>query len=376
MDLAFDAKRAFCNYTGLGNYSRTLIKNLAIAFPEHNYHLFTPKVVRNDKTNWFTNHHSISIHTPLGAILPAWRSFAMSKSLQRNKPDIFHGLSHELPFGIKKTGIKTVVTIHDLIFKHYPETYPLFDRTIYNIKFRHACYNADRIIAISESTKNDIIKFYGIDPLKIEVIYQACNPVYYTLKSPEVVESIKAQYALPNDYLLFVGTIEKRKNLQTVIKALGLLPENMKLPLVVVGKGKTYKQDCMKLALKLRLSTQIIWFDNLQSNEHLQAFYQGARALLYPSFFEGFGLPVAEALLSNTPVITSKTSSLPEAGGPGSLYVDPLDPDDLQEKIITVLTDSEMHKKMISTGRGYALENFSPSAISKKIMDLYLQLIR
>jgi glycosyltransferase involved in cell wall biosynthesis len=185
MELGFDAKRLFCNFTGLGNYSRTLLKNLAKYYPEHDFHLYTPGIRHNSDTNPFLEEQTYNVHLPDGRFKKLWRSWSVVNDMQKDRIELFHGLSHEIPLRIRKTGIRSVVSIHDLIFKIYPETYPVLDRKIYDLKFGYACRNADRIIAISESTKRDIIKFYKIDEGRIDVSYQACNPLFYHDKDLE-----------------------------------------------------------------------------------------------------------------------------------------------------------------------------------------------
>jgi glycosyltransferase involved in cell wall biosynthesis len=167
----YDAKRLFNNFTGLGNYSRTLLKNLSYYYPDHAYFLFSPRIERKPETKLFTSSASFSLITPAAYQRTLWRSYRVRFALQRHKIQLYHGLSNELPWGLKNHRIKTVVTIHDLVFKHRPDYYPFLDRTIYDLKFRHACQSANAIVAISESTKADIVQFYDIDPHKIKVIY-------------------------------------------------------------------------------------------------------------------------------------------------------------------------------------------------------------
>ena len=157
----------------------------------------------------------------------------MLGALKNNHIQLYHGLTNELPLGIHKSGIKTVVSIHDLIFIRFPELYPYFDRKIYKSKFKYACKIADKIIAISQQTKSDIIKYFGIKEEKIEVIYQGCHPIFQKPLPTEELERIKQQYQLPEKYVLNVGTIEKRKNLLSLVKAIKPLED---INLVIVGK--------------------------------------------------------------------------------------------------------------------------------------------
>lgn len=373
MRIGFDAKRLFCNFTGLGNYSRTLLQNLAQYFPENEYHLYTPRIENNKKTQPFLKHSNYRVHLP-GTLLKAlWRSYSMVSDLKSDHIELYHGLSHEIPMGLSKSKIKSIVSIHDLIFKIHPETYNWPDQQIYDFKFRYACENADKIVAISESTKRDIIHHYQIDPDRIEVIYQSCAPIFY---DTSLKPNLRPELEIPSPYLLFVGSVERRKNLELIIKAYRHLPEDLRIPLVIVGKAKSYQKKIAELIKNEKLEQLIIWRSNIQSKADLKALYLNAEALVYPSLYEGFGLPVAEALLCKTPVITSDISALPEAGGPDTQYIDPFQEEDLSEAIRKVLTDSNLNQKMRENGFEYASEKFSPEQISKQMMRLYQKTIR
>jgi glycosyltransferase involved in cell wall biosynthesis len=374
MNLGFDSKRLFCNFTGLGNYSRTLLKNLSEFYPENNYFLYSPKVKETPETSFFLNENLYKTYTPKSILKSYWRSFSIVKQLKKDKIEIYHGLSNELPANIHKSNIKSIVTIHDLIFKHYPNTYPAFDRKIYDLKFKTSCKNANRIIAISESTKKDITKFYGINPDKIDVVYQCCNPIYYNLQAQQEVEKTIKEYSLPEKYLLFVGSVEERKNLKVIIEAYQFLSENLKIPLVILGKPRE-KNEVVQLIKSNKIEHLVIWKSNVKNNLNLQAFYQKAAALIYPSLFEGFGLPVVEGLLSKTPVITSNTSSLPEAGGPSSFYINPTNPKEMANAIEQVLCDADLRQRMIKKGYQYAIENFSAEVVTKRMMEIYQKTI-
>ena len=329
MIIGFDAKRVFSNFTGLGNYSRTLLWNLSHFFPEISCHLYTPSIGKSEHIRELLYNSTHKVHLPASFFKSYWRSYSIGRDLKRDRVELFHGLSHEIPYGIKSTAIKSIVTIHDLIFRVYPKTYPWIDRVLFNAKVKHACHNADRIIAISENTKKDIIEHYSISPNKIDVAYQSCSPLFFRLRSDDENAQVLSKYGIPDTYLLYVGTIEERKNLKTLIEAYNFLPSSFRIPVVVIGKGKSYKKECMELVRSRRLEGKFLWINHLTSNSDLQSIYQCAQALVYPSIYEGFGLPVAEALLCKTPVITSNVSSLPEAGGPSSLYVDPRSPNEI-----------------------------------------------
>ena len=166
-----------------------------------------------------------------------WRTFFIKRGLLQDGVQLYHGLSNELPVGIHRTGIRSVVTIHDLIFLRYPQYYHRLDRIIYNRKFNYACRKADRIVAVSECTKRDIVKFYGISPEKIDVVYQGCDPVFARPVSKKEKDRVRAAYGLPERFILSVGTIEERKNLLLAVKAVEKLDD---VHLVAIGKSTDY----------------------------------------------------------------------------------------------------------------------------------------
>lgn len=358
MRIGFDAKRLFNNKTGLGNYSRTFVWNLAKHYPENEYFLYSPKLTKSELTEKFIDNPAFVLRSSDAFLKSYWRSYGIVDQLKKDGLDVFHGLSHQIPIGIQKTNIKSVVTIHDIIFKVLPETFPLIDRKIYDFKFRYSCNNADKIIAISESTKKDIQKYYQVDDSKIEVVYQSCHPIYYEPQDRALSKITLKKYKLPKQYILSVGSIEARKNLATLINAFSLIDPKVRVPLVVVGKGKKYKKECVKLTKKLGLKKEVFWINNLDSVAELKCVYNKATAFVYPSFYEGFGLPVVEALLSEIPVITSKSSSLTEAGGPHSIYIDPKNPEEIKNAIESILLKKFDIDKMRSIGKEYALEKF------------------
>jgi glycosyltransferase involved in cell wall biosynthesis len=371
MKIGFDSKRLYCNSTGLGNYSRTLVKNLQELYSDKEYYLYSPKLKMTPETTFFYDNPHFQTHIAKTKFKSYWKSYSIVDQLKKDNIELYHGLSNEIPFNLKRTNIKSIVTIHDLIFNILPDTYPLVDRKIYDLKFRKSCLNADRIIAISNNTKTDIVKFYNINPDKIEVIYQSCAPLFYTSTEQNNSGSVLQKYGIPNEYLLFVGSVEKRKNIKVIIDSYQHLLPEFKIPLVVIGGHKSHKKKLQRLINEKRMGEKIIWIPNLKDNHDLQTVYKKSMALIYPSLYEGFGLPVAEALLSKTPVITSNVSSLPEAGGPGSLYINPNNPEELADAIKKVLTDTELRNTMIKNGYEYAIQTFAPERITHQIMNCY-----
>ena len=370
MRIGFDAKRAFLNNTGLGNYSRDTIRVLAHFYTDNKYFLYTPKEKENNRLSFLNGSTNIFIRTPQSLINKALKSYWRSKSIVRdlftNKIDIYHGLSHELPLVIEKTNIKTVVTIHDLIFIRFPHLFRTIDRKIYYKKFNSACHRADKIIAVSQQTKQDIIDFFFIPEEKIEVVYQGCNSVFQSEVEDTKKQEIQVKYNLPKNYLLYVGSIEERKNLLTLLKTIKELP-NQKL--VVIGNGKAYKIKCLRFIAEHNLSDRVLFITGLNLEE-MAAIYQNAQMLIYPSIFEGFGIPILEALFSKIPVITSKDGCFAEAGGPATKYINPLSVEQIKAAILEIQHSTDLQKKMTTIGFEYA-QNFSDEKIAKNLMEVY-----
>lgn len=371
ISIGFDAKRAFFNNSGLGNYSRNLLSALTKYFPENNYILFTPKT-RNRIILPDDSHFRIVSpkQIPTKILTQLWRMKYMVNDFKRQNLKIYHGLSQELPTGIEKSGVKSVVTIHDLIFMRFPGYYKWFDTKIYTRKLIHSCDVADHIVSVSKQTRNDLVELIGVPPEKISVIYQGCNSWFWNRGQDRSTPDVINKYNLPRRYLLYVSTIEERKNLLGILKALH--SAKIDIPLVVIGrKSKSYFKEVMNYINEVRLRNII--FPGRIINTELPAIYRNAECLVYPSFFEGFGIPVLEALVSGTPVITSKGGCFAESGGPGSLYVDPRNHEEIGEAVLKVLNDNDLRNRMISTGSEYALR-FRDEVVAGEYMNLYRSL--
>ena len=365
MKIAYDAKRFFQNTSGLGNYSRDLVRILATYFPENSYVLFNKK--KTDKGKEILSLASVFFQK----ISKGWlaRQLHMGTDAQNADVDIFHGLSGELPLKWNKKPIKKIVSIHDLIFVRYPEFYSFFDRKIHFWKFKKACESADLVIAISEQTKRDIIDFLKISESKIRVVYQGCHHAFKESFDENLAQELSLKHQLPERFILNVGTIEERKNLLNIVKAI----DGTGIPLVVVGKKTKYFEKVKNYILKNKLQKQVYVLENISIAE-LATLYKMADIFVYPSLFEGFGIPIIEALFSKTPVITSNISCLPEAGGPNSMYVNPMDFADLKSKI-TFLWDNESERKRRAEKSFEFTQKFSDQSIAKDLMKVYREIL-
>lgn len=383
MNIGFDAKRAAQNRTGLGNYSRFVIRVLSEKFAGNQYHLYTPKPHRMPYLQEIPTLKHLFLHFPpqgiWSRIRSLWRVWGITKDIQKDGIQIFHGLSNELPLNIGTPeqrkmkaggkGCKYIVTIHDLIFIHTPQYYHWIDRQIYNFKFRRACRCADRVIAVSEYTKQEIMHYYHTPESKIDVVYQGCDPVFSQEIEEGKLQEVKARYQLPDKFVLYVGSIEERKNLMLVAKAMAELNRRAAIHVVAVGRRTAYV-DQIQDFLKAQGIDHLFHFYHQVPYADLPAFYKWASTFAYPSRIEGFGIPLLEAISSGVPAIGCTGSCLEEAGGPNSIYVNPDDAKGMADAILRTCTNEPLRQHMISEGKKYAL-NFSDEKLSHDLMKVY-----
>jgi len=356
--VGIDAKRAYQNKSGLGNYSRDVISSL-IKTGEIDVQLFTTK----KNLEIFNVSKKIKVHVPkIHFLKNYWRTFGINNILEKENIQIFHGLSNEIPFGLNKN-IKCVVTMHDVIFKKHPSFYKNFDRFMYSKKTEHACKKSQKIISVSEQTKKDLINYFKIHPEKIEVIYQSCHEAF---KTPIKNENILKKYQIPNDFILYVGTIEKRKNLNFILKAIKTNPE---INLVCIGEKKSYYNNVLEFISENNLKNNIT-FLTLKSVNDLSDIYKYAKCLVYPSIYEGFGIPIIEALYSQIPVITTNQPVFKEAGGKHCYYVN--NPEELKNILEKIWNQK---KEINQLGKKWA-EKFNSSKQAKQIINLYQELLK
>lgn len=331
MRIVFDAKRYFHNSRGLGNYSRDVVR-----------------LIREYAPNW-----EVVLMDKSG----------LSRSFMNIPPcDIYHGLSGELPFTVGRSQARSVVTMHDAIFIRYPELYSPTYRWLFTQKVRFACKAADTIIAISEQTKRDMIEFFHADESKIRVVYQGCSNIFRQPISAEQIAEAKKKYDLPQNYLLDVGAMEPRKNLKKLIQAMAAA--KIDLPLVAVGGHSKYADEAAALAqqsgVTLLLRHGVTFAD-------FPAIYKGAEVLCYPSIFEGFGIPILEAMCVGTPVLTSTGSCFAETGGEAALYANPLDIEEIGAQLNRILTNNHLRQEMVAKGTVQA-NRFTDEQVAKNLI--------
>lgn len=379
MRIGFEAKRATHNFRGLGNYSRGLIEGLLEYQPSEELFLYTPPIKDKRGEDWGRSlgpkatlkFPKTFIESELSSF---WRSFLIASDLKNDQLDVFHGLSHEIPFRLKGTmPFKKIVTMHDLIFLRYPQFFPLLDRVVYNQKFKYACENSDMVIAICQQTKEDLIKFLGVDEKKIEIHYQSCSPAFYQPLKKEIIKSTCAKYKLQKSFILHVGAFEERKNQLSLLLAYAKIADKIEEDLVFIGQGKKYKKLIEEKILELKLNNRVHILDSIPFNE-LPAIYQAAKIFCFPSLFEGFGIPIIEALFSGTPVITSHGSCFPESAGADSYFIDPLSLSSISEGLLKVLGDQNQRNQMSLSGLSF-VQRFHRKETTTRLMELYHQVL-
>lgn len=381
--IGYDAKRIVSNATGLGSYSRTLIESLANY--DKQFLLYAPNKGREelyssllDKENLiFKFPHKNNGNIVSNKILQRlWREKGVVKDLLKDNVEVFHGLTGQLPKGINKSGVKSIVTIHDLIFFPHPEWYSKIDVFIYKQKFFRTIKEADKIIAISECTKNDIIKYGNVEESKIEVIYQSYNSIFTQDISQEEKQKVKQRYSLPEHFILNVGTIERRKNVLLAVKALKEIVLNNPLTeqhLVIVGRKTAYAKEVEQYIEQNNLTDRVHIINGVLFDE-LKVLYSLADLFVYPSIYEGFGIPIIEAIANRLPVVACTGSCLEEAGGEYSLYVDPTDVKAMVEAIQTLLYNQEKRSLAIEKGLQH-IQRFANNDVALKHIQLYNQLL-
>lgn len=370
MKIGFDAKRLFLNNTGLGNYSRFVVDSLLQYFPENQYFLYSPKTEKKKSTAHYYNHPQIQLIRPKGIftlIKSLWRTYFISFEKSIQELDIYHGLSHELPLGLPKH-VKKILTVHDVIFLHFPHLFHPIDVWIYKKKLISSCKIADVIIAISEQTKQDLISFLGVDSKKIKVIYQGCNQVYFSKFSSAEQQLVKNKYHLPDKFILNVGSIEERKNVGLLVEALSIITPSKRPHVVLIGKRTNYTKHVEKLIKQFQVE-EFVHILPYISFEDLPGIYQQAKLFAYTSIIEGFGIPILEAMVSEIPVLVPDGSCYKEVVGPNGKFFKQGNAKDLANNIETLISTDQT--ELIERQKIYAKKFFEDS-IQKLYQEVYL----
>ena len=288
-----------------------------------------------------------------------WTLFGLTRKLSNQKNlNVFFSPTHYLPV----TGIKSVISILDVSYLHFPKLFRKKD--LYQLKYwgGYSINKAKRIITISHSSKSDIIKAYAIPSSKINIVYPGIK---------NLNQGVKNDMQNLEKYILFVGTLQPRKNIERLIEAFSVLTsenEFSDFKLIIIGKKGWEFEEILKAPKKYNVEKNVSFLQDV-TDEELPNYYKNAQLFVLPSLYEGFGLPVLEAMKYGVPVIVSNVSSLPEAGGDAALYVDPLSVSDIADKMKRVLSDESLRSEMVKKGKKQ-IEKFSWEKSAKETLKI------
>ena len=346
MLIGVDASRALSEEsTGTEYYNLKLLESLGKIDKKNHYVIYLNKLPKNLPFSFR------SFSTRVLRLPRLWTQVGLAYETLINPPDILFIPAHTIPV-VRNPKIKTIVTIHDLgsnylaAYHQFPHKIYLNWSTLISVKF------ATHLIAVSQSTKKDIINQFGAKQDKISVIYEGVDLSRFKPENSKLkITRVLKKYKIQNPYILFVGTIQPRKNLVRLIQAFSQLIEIYKEPinLVIAGKPGWLYEEIYRVAKEPQVANKVK-FLNYISEEDLPPLYSGASLFAFPSLYEGFGLPVLEAMACGTAVLTSKVSSLPEVGGKAAFFVDPYNLDEIKKGMYQIITDNNLRKTLISKG--------------------------
>jgi len=365
--------------TGIPNYIFNLCQNLPIADENNKYLLFGASfgyyqslqaATKEMRISKYPNMSARISRMPRAALRLMWKYVhaPSAESLVRQKIAVLHG-TDRITAPPKKA--KIVVTVFDLTPIKHPTYHTKGMISRYISDFPHLLKNADMVIAISNCTKNDIIEHFDVAEERVRVTPLAANDDYKQISDKNAIDKIKSIYDIDKDYILFVGTLEPRKNLVNLLKAYSILPDYLKhdYALVLCGKKGWYYEEIFETVRELKLENKVI-FTGYVPDEDIPLLMNGAAVFVYPSFYEGFGLPPLEAMACGTPVISTNVSSIPEVVGDAGILVSPTDVEELSDAMLRVL-DSETLKAQLSEKGLKQASKFSWRATAGKTMEVY-----
>lgn len=353
MKITIDARPAMLQRSGIGHYTYNLLKQLVRIAPEHEYYLsdvfagmgfYNMLRVKRDLANAdrFLNLFKIPFpFVTLSRLLLLCWSKLRGEATRIEQTDVFFGTNFR---GIFDERLKTVITVHDMAHEYFPETIRDEETIAYLKKeLPEAARRAHRIIAVSETTRSDVIRFLGIAPEKVRVVYNGVDEAFRPIDNPALLAAARERYRLPARFILFVGAIQPRKNILGVVEAYARICGEAGVPhdLVIAG-GDGWKSEGLTERIAALGLEGKIHFTGYVADADLPLLYNLADLFVFPSFYEGFGLPVLEAMACGVPVVTSSTSSLPEIAGDAAVLVDPASPDEIGEAMRRLLTDHEL----------------------------------
>ncbi|MBI2953593.1 MAG: glycosyltransferase family 4 protein [Chloroflexi bacterium] len=340
---------------GISRYIRSLISHLRQSGNgQYTVFLGDPNFPQefSPNTSFHLNISRLPTVNPMVRIL--WEQLLLPVELASSDIDILHSMGYVQPVACLR---RSIVTVHDLSFVLFPEMFNRLNRLYLTMLTRLSVRRANRVIAVSENTKRDLTRLFGVASEKIDVVYHGVEERFCPATGAELA-AFRLDRNLPERYILFIGTLEPRKNVHTLIKAFAKVRKAGLPHKLVIGGAKGWLwSEIFSMVSEMGLEREVI-FPGYISLENEPLWYNGADLFVYPSLYEGFGFPLLEAMACGTPVVTSNSSSLPEVVGEAGLLVDPSSGDDLAEAMLTVLTDralsDDMKKKGLERARSFS----------------------
>lgn len=368
--LGFDAIRAVRNATGLGAYSRHVLAGIAEADPTRDLHGYTPV---GPAADFPFPAPPGTLHLPprgwRGAALgKLWRTARLGQQVAADGIEVYHGLTQEIPRDLPGTGVRSVVTVHDLLYITRPELFPAIDRASYRWRYRWSAERADAIIAVSSGTRDDLVAHWQLDPARIAVVPPAVDPACFTVPSPEAIAAVRAARDLGGPYVIAVGTLEPRKNQQLLVAALAESAAR-DLTLVLVGRDAGSREALGSAAGRHGVAARLRILEDVAPTE-LPALVAGAEAANVVSTGEGFGMPIVEAMALGVPVVATAGTNLQDAGGTAATYVAPDDPAAVATAWHTWRTDPDARAGAVAAGRAHAA-GFDRRVLAARLLAIY-----
>ena len=364
MLIGIDASRSVAaQRTGTENYSLYLIRSLLALDGGHRFRLYFNRAPTAGLFEVSERVQEVAIPWPR-----LWTHLRLSWEVTRRAPDVLFVPAHVLPIAHPA---RTVVTIHDLGYLHHPEAHTRWARWYLGWSTRFNARQASHIIADSESTRRDLLRHYGVPAERISVVYPGGGTRDPSIVDPGDLSRVRKRYGLPTRYLLFVGTIQPRKNLERLLEAYGLFVQSVDgdVPgLVIAGKKGWLFESIYRRAAELGLGDRVVFAGYVEASD-LPALMGAATAFVLPSLYEGFSLPILEAMSCGTPVICSNVSALPEVAGDAALLVDPLNIAELSEAVRRVATDEKLRDDLRQRGFEHAAR-FSWDRCAREVLDV------
>lgn len=370
--IGFDARYAVTNSEEYGAYSRLVVEALAKATARYGY--YRAYVAANKPHAEYAKIeelHNVETMEPDGAVWRActlpWRMWAISNDLRNGDVELYHGLAEHIPFGLASRNIRSVVTIHDLAFLHEKNLADTVEVVIKRLYMSQLLRRVDRIVAVSECVKRDIVGQFAIDPDKVDVVYCGVAKCFAEHVEESVRSEVRERYSLPERYMLSVGKHLSRRKIEHVIQILPLLDHE--LHYVIVGESTTFTQRLVRMTEELGVSDRVHFVRDVQGCD-LPAIYQSSSMLINLSTYEGYASSVAEAMTSGVPVIAARGSSMEEIAESAAIYVDDDNRDELIGAVRSVLDDEQMRSDMIKVGRRLA-SRFREEVVAYNLLSCY-----